>query len=1150
MVKKLSKWLAKPSPFIVSLGAAGSTLLLTSFVVALTFQADRLNLLSVLTKDQPYVQRITRGETHYHLLALSQHQYLRILLSSDSLNLRLTILKPDNSKIAELDCPHGKPTPISLIADVAGEYIVKIQPQKYEATAGNYIVSLGDFREEKSGDRHRVVAENLTLEGKELAALESPVSLRTAIKKYERASEAWEAADDQREQAGAFRAVADLYDILGQPRQALEYYQKAQQISQSINDLEGEGEALNGIGYVYMTLSKNREAWEACSRALELNQCSGNRRAEAQSLNNLGEILYGISKRQQSIEYYQRAIAMWRDLADDRGQAQTLLNFGYTYSDLGEPNKALEFDRQALEFWKAAKSKRGQALALTAIGRLKSRLGESQEAIRYFDQAMQLARLVGDRTEEARILNGLGFVQESLGEQQKAIEYYKLALCLFQAVNYPNGEASTYNELGRAYYSLGDMQNSLGYFEQGYRLSSQIGDTRLEAYALRGVGTVYNFQGNIAKALETYRKALPVHRAEKDRRGEAVTLNLIGRIYHAQGKLQAAIEHYKIALALNQVAGDRNRESLTLYNLACAERDRGNPTVALSQIEKSLEIVESLRTKVASRDLRTSYFATIQQYYQLNVDLLMQSQKRATVNELASRALEVNERARARSLLDLLGQHRVDIRGQIDTNLTQRLQALQQEFLARSESKIQLISANASSEEVAAITREISALSEERSKIEAKIRLTHPHYAALTLPKPLQASEIQQLLDENTLLLEFSLGDKQSYVWTVTPTGVKGHGLKNRAEIEKLTREVREILAPDESAPVELDATRTEAYWKKAAELSQLILGPVADELGQKRLVIVADGGVQYIPFGALPKPQAGGKQSVGKESSVASTAHIPLIQEHEIVSLPSASTLAVLRQETAGRKPAPKTIAVLADPVFAINDLRLLAVNGQANGALPSQPALGDLTSQLRNQSQRRGRNLKRLQWTLEEATAIEELTQPGDRFVAKGFDATLQQATDPNLSQFRIIHFATHGVLDDENPELSALVFSLFDKQGKTLEGRLWLNDIYNLNLPAELVVLSACDTGLGKDFKGEGLVGLTRGFMYAGAPRVMASLWKVEDKPTAHLMRRFYWHLLKNGLPPATALRQAQLDLFRDAKWNAPYYWGSFVLQGEWK
>ena len=183
-------------------------------------------------------------------------------------------------------------------------------------------------------------------------------------------------------------------------------------------------------------------------------------------------------------------------------------------------------------------------------------------------------------------------------------------------------------------------------------------------------------------------------------------------------------------------------------------------------------------------------------------------------------------------------------------------------------------------------------------------------------------------------------------------------------------------------------------------------------------------------------------------------------------------------------------------------------------------------------------------------EARAIEEFTSESERMIAKGFDASRATATDPALSRYRIIHFATHGILDRDNPELSAIVLSLVDRQGRPQDGYLRLHDIYNLNLPAELVVLSACDTGLGKEFKGEGLIGLTRGFMYAGAARVMASLWKVEDEPTAKLMRHFYRHMLKEGLPPAAALRQAQIALWQDAEWRAPYFWAAFVIQGEWR
>lgn len=167
-----------------------------------------------------------------------------------------------------------------------------------------------------------------------------------------------------------------------------------------------------------------------------------------------------------------------------------------------------------------------------------------------------------------------------------------------------------------------------------------------------------------------------------------------------------------------------------------------------------------------------------------------------------------------------------------------------------------------------------------------------------------------------------------------------------------------------------------------------------------------------------------------------------------------------------------------------------------------------------------------------------------------ALGFSASRATAMGTDLGQYRIVHFATHGLLDSENPELSGLVFSLLDQKGMRQDGFLQLQDIYNLNLPVDLVVLSACETGLGKEIQGEGLVGLTRGFMYAGASRVVASLWKVDDVATAELMERFYKNMEREKMRPAAALRQAQMQMWQRKRWHDPYYWAGFELQGEWK
>jgi len=280
-----------------------------------------------------------------------------------------------------------------------------------------------------------------------------------------------------------------------------------------------------------------------------------------------------------------------------------------------------------------------------------------------------------------------------------------------------------------------------------------------------------------------------------------------------------------------------------------------------------------------------------------------------------------------------------------------------------------------------------------------------------------------------------------------------------------------------------------------------------------------------------------------------------PLIINHEIVNLPSASSLAALRRELAGRAPAPEIVAVIADPVFGGADERIQKNVGNV-AALNSQQAVRSaaerevFSSALEVGATDAQQQLQRLIFSRREADEITRLAGAKGSFKALDFAANRATALGSNLSRYRIIHFATHSLLNSQHPELSGIVLSLVDEEGRPQDGFLRLHDIYNLKLAADLVVLSACKTGLGKEIKGEGLVGLTRGFLYAGAPRVVASLWKVDDRATAELMKLFYQRMLRDGLRPAAALRSAQIDMWKQPRWAAPYYWAGFTLQGEWK
>jgi CHAT domain-containing protein len=360
-----------------------------------------------------------------------------------------------------------------------------------------------------------------------------------------------------------------------------------------------------------------------------------------------------------------------------------------------------------------------------------------------------------------------------------------------------------------------------------------------------------------------------------------------------------------------------------------------------------------------------------------------------------------------------------------------------------------------------------------------------------------------------------------------------------------------------------------------------MLLGPVAAQLGKKRLLIVADGMLHYIPFAALPAPETerqGDRETERKgrpRPAATSPRHpvvfTPLIVDHEIVHLPSASTLAALRRELAGRQPAPRALAVLADPVFTIDDerinpaARLAALQGaQADPLDESRARILSHTATIAPAAQfaqfaqsaqlggsgRGDLPISRLPGTRQEAERIMALTPAGSGMSALDFDANRATATSGQLSQYRFIHFATHGLADSRRPELSTILLSRYDNQGSPQDGFLRAHEIYNLELPVELVTLSACQTGLGKLTRGEGMVSMTRGFMYAGAARVVVSSWSVSDLATAELMAKFYRRMLTGGERPASALRAAQVEMWRDKRWEAPYFWAAFTLQGEWR
>ena len=871
-------------------------------------------------------------------------------------------------------------------------------------------------------------------------------------------------AAGQTRTAATLRSTGELLQERGDRQGALAYLKEALPASRKERDVHEEARVLNALGYLQTVLGNYNEALTQLSRSLQLSRRHNDRQNEAQALSNMGETYHDMSQLPQALEHEQKSLEIFKELNDKQGQAQALLRTGYTRMSMGQIDEASSAYQESLRLFKELNIARKQAFVLSALGTLYSQTGDKQQAIAYYDQADTLCKNIDDPYIRAELNAGQGYVYYELGDMDRAMLHYKLALMLYNDLLDRWAVAALHLSIGKIYSAIGKERDALNEYEYGSSLIRALSNPRLEASLLSQTGEVYERLGDNQKALDNYIKALPLSRLGKDPRAEATALSNLGRTRAALGQKQQAAKDFKRALALSQQISDRFTESVTLASMARLERDRGDLAAAKQIIESAVRAMESLRSNVQSRDLRTSYFATIRKNYELYVDILMQLDKQQPGRGYVKTAFEISERARARALLDSLGEQQPE-----------------------------------------------------------------------SVVDSLRLDELQtKLLDENTVTLEYMLGDDRSYGWLVTPNDIQSFELPTRVELEQQVHRYYELLTAKQPRPgetIEQVTARVKAseveFANATATLSKLLITPVAASLGTKRLLIVLDGGLQRIPFQVLTSETR------------------PLLLDHEIVNEPSASTLALVLQSTEKRRTAPRTVAVFADPVFDTADTRLRT---QKDVPAPMREPGTDLTRALRDVGLE-NQDIPRLFSSRREAESIMSEVPWGSGLKALGFDASRATVAGQDLAQYRIVHLATHALLNNDHPELSGILLSLIDSSGARQDGFLRLQDIYKLKLPVDLVVLSACQTGLGKDVRGEGLISLTRGFFYAGASGVVASLWKVDDDATAELMKHFYREMFENGRSPAAALREAQLKMRQSNRWQDPYYWAGFVIQGQY-
>ena len=844
-------------------------------------------------------------------------------------------------------------------------------------------------------------------------------------------------------------------------------------------------------------------------RSIEIWIRAGDRTQRTETLTRKGELLEVMGRLPESRDALEEAVRSWHALGDRAREADCQGVLGLVTTELGAPRDAVALIEPALALRRSvAPLPAAEALLLNYLAVALGNLGDLSAAVDRYTEALAAARQDGDPDLVALLLKNRAMDQEQLGDSARAMADLGEARDMFRSLGNVGEQGHSEYALGIALEHLGRDAESWSAFQRALPLFERSGEARFVAFTLNHLGMLRLSAGRPDQARDLFQQSLERLEANGDRRS-AINLRVnLARTVVASGRPAEAIPSLTTSRAELHAVGDRVQEAICLAELARAEMAAGRLLDARRHVLEALQLTEELRGSITGPSARAAYASVVHGRYELLAGVLMALHAREPRVGWDAAALEASESARARALLEVLAAARVDIERDVDPGLRAEERALEERTARARKALVEVLGRQHRPAEADAVERELESLRAEREGLQERMRASSPRYAALAPARPLSVEQIRsEVLDDSTALVEYLVGEQQSFVWVVSRTGLRSAVLPGRRVIERAVTAVHRRWS---------DPDAVDDGGGRARALSRMVLGPVADALGPRTLVVVADGALQQIPFAALPRP--------GHPEA--------LIEAHTVVSSPSASVLPALGTGRPEGTAGPE-LAILADPALGT----------------PAGPGVASV-GLLRSMEDTGLRSLEPLQWTRREADAIAARLPPDRVIRALGPDANRATAMGPDVARARIVHFATHALLDVKRPELSGIVLSDGNKAGKPGPGFLSLADISGMRLSAELVVLSACRTALGKEVRGEGLVGLTRGFMDAGARRVVGSLWSVPDAPTAALMSRFYALLLDEGRSPAEALRGAQLTLRKQRRFSAPVAWAGFVLQGDWR
>ncbi len=881
--------------------------------------------------------------------------------------------------------------------------------------------------------------------------------------------------------------------------------------------------------------------------------------AVATCLTNLGAVAGLRGELDTAYEYDRRAQQLFEKLAPrSLALAQSESNLGAVAHDRGELDRALGFFSQALQIQEQlSPMSLDVAASLNNLGAVALDRGELDRAHDFHSQALEIReRLFPQSFVVAGSLNDLGVVARVRGELDRAHDYYLRALRIsVQLAPDSLRVAATLANLGSIALAHGELDHARDYYGKALKIEAHLAPNSLKmATSLNNLGNVALKRGEVERARDYYLQALNLSEKLAPQSLQVATnLNNLGEIAQTRGEFDRAKEYHLGALGIKEQRAPRSFSlAVSLNNLGDVAVAQGESDHAHDYYGRALDVLEYQVSKLGgSYNAQAGFRSQHRHYYQDMLAILF-------IQSRFAEAFQILERFRAQTFLTMLAERDTAFTADIPEELDLERRRLGSQY-DRTLRKLAGLNPRDNSELIETTRQELQKLDDEAGDIEARIRSASPKLAALRYPQPLDAAAAQQALDPGTLLLSFSVGKGKTALFALSRSGdleVKTLPLGEKA----LRTRVKQLLgllqdAKQGSSVGEIRQRRIEAV---SRELYTALLGPLSKRVAaSERLLILPDGPLHVLPFAALVHDTKDGPQYLAAWKPL----HVAL----------SATVYAELKQR---RHPAgdpnslqaPLQLAAFGDPVYP----QIKALKDSSTDALPAHGAIGtgrgDPT--VRGVAERGLFDFQPLPYTRREVLGIASLFPAGTARTYLGSEALEERvkSLDPKT---RILHLAAHGGVDEHLPSGSFIALTIpeettSDDTGPQRDnGLLQMWEIFErVRLNADLVVLSACDTGLGEELGGEGLIGLTRAFQYAGARSVLASLWNVQDQATSELMIRFYKHLLA-GLTKDQALQAAQQEFIRGPievtndqgervlkDFRSPYYWAGFQLYGDWQ